>query len=96
MYPNVRNGRKIVTTAGTAVRLVTSSTPARKVIITAEVDNGDYIVVGGSTVVAALATRQGTPLSAGSSLVIENIRDLYEIYIDAVVSGEGVTFQYFF
>jgi hypothetical protein len=95
-FPNVRNGRKTVTSAGTAERLVSTNTPAKKVTIMAELDNGDYVVIGGSTVVAALGTRQGIALSAGSSITLENIEDLYDIWIDAVVSTEGVTFLYQF
>lgn len=93
--PNVRNGRKTVAAAGTAERLVAAETAARKVTITAELDNTDYVVVGGSTVVAALATRQGHPLSAGSSITLW-VHNLYEIYLDAVVNGEGVTYIYQF
>lgn len=94
-FPNIRDGRKVVTAAGTAERLVSTNTPCRKVTIMAEIDNGDYIVVGDSTVVAALGTRRGIPLSAGSSITLD-IEDLYAVFIDAVVSGEGVTFMYHF
>jgi hypothetical protein len=51
-------------------------------------------VVGGSTCIALLATRQGTPLEAGDSYSID-IDDLADVFIDATVSGEGVTFTYF-
>lgn len=84
----------MVTTAGTAVALA-AQTACRKVEITAELDNTDYIVIGDSTVVAALATRRGVPISPGSTLTIY-ARDLSTIYLDAVVSGEGVTYAYFF
>lgn len=94
-FPNIRDGRKVVTAAGTAERLVSTNTPCRKVTIMAELDNTDYVVVGDSTVVAALATRRGIPLSAGSSITLD-IEDLYTIYVDAVVNGEGVTFLYNF
>lgn len=96
IFPNVRNGRKVVAAAGTAERLVSTNTPAREVTIMALLGNSDYVVVGGSSVVAAVATRQGIPLSAGSSITLRNVRDLYEIWIDSVVSGEGATFLYQF
>ena len=95
IFPNVRNGRKEVTTAGTAERLVSTNTPCRKLTIMAELDNSDYVVVGGSGVVAALATRQGIPLSAGTSITLD-VYDLYEVWVDSVVSTEGVTFLYQF
>ena len=86
-------GRQTVTTAGTAVQLSTTSVGASEVIITAETDNTGIIVVGTSTVVAALATRKGTPLLAGESLVIA-IDDLNKISLDPTVSTDGVTYQW--
>lgn len=84
------SGRKFVTTAGTAVQLA-ASTAIESVAITAETDNTGYIVVGDSAVVAALATRKGTPLSAGDTMSIDT-DDLADVYIDATVSTDGVTF----
>ncbi|MAF43112.1 MAG: hypothetical protein CMI54_02935 [Parcubacteria group bacterium] len=87
------DGRETVDAAGTAQAIVTSSTPAKWVIVTAETDNTDYIAVGASTVVAALATRRGTALDSGESVTIL-CDDLDEVFIDAVVTNEGVTFTY--
>jgi hypothetical protein len=64
------------------------------VIITAETDNTGNITVGGSTVVAALATRRGIPLAAGDSVALE-IDNLADVFIDSTVNGDGVTFAYF-
>ena len=87
------DGRKTVTTPGTAVPLVAAPTGCRKVIVTALITNTDYIVVGASTVVAAEGTRRGTPLVAGQSIEID-ISDVGLIYIDSVVALEGVSFIY--
>lgn len=89
----IGDGRKVVTTAGTALALDTS-TPCKKVTITAETDNTGIIVVGGSTVVAALATRRGTPLNAGDSYEFD-IDNLADVYLDTTVNGDGVTFTWF-
>jgi len=89
----ISDGRKIVTTAGTRVALATS-TVCKKVDITAETDNTGIIVVGGSTVVAALATRQGIPLYAGDTYSFE-IDNLADVYLDSTVSGDGCTFTYY-
>jgi len=89
-------GRKIVTTAATAVALVSSSLAVDYVIITAEtgtVANTGYITVGDSSVIGADATRTGHPLAAGDSVTLYDV-DLQEVYIDATVSTEGVTFVY--
>lgn len=89
----VADGRKVVTTAGTRVTLA-SSTACKAVAITAETDNTGVIVVGGSTCVATLATRQGTPLAAGDTMVLD-IDNLADVYLDSTVNGDGVTFTYF-
>lgn len=88
----VSDGRKIITTAGTRVTLA-ASTACKWVIITAETDNTGLVVIGGTTVVAALATRQGTPLYAGDSVTIL-IDNLNDVNLDSMVNGDGVTFQY--
>lgn len=91
-YSDISDNRKVVTTSGTAVALA-ASTLCKEIIITAEVDNTGVIVVGGSSVVAALATRRGIPLSPGDSISI-SIDNLADVYIDSTVSGDGVTFLY--
>ena len=88
----ISDGRKVVASAGSRVTLA-SSTIAKLVIITAETDNTGLIVVGGSTVVAALATRQGIPLNAGDSVTLE-IANLADVYLDTTVNGDGVTYLY--
>ena len=87
----ISDGRKTVSAA--AAEALASSTLAKVVIITAETDNTGVIVVGGSTVVALLATRRGTPLFAGDSIVLE-IDNLADVYLDTTVSGDGVTYTY--
>lgn len=90
------DGRKVVAAAGTAEKLA-ASTAIRSVTITAETDNTGIVVVGDDTVVAALATRRGTPLNAGDSMTLEAARDavddLNQVWLDATVSGDGVTYS---
>ena len=86
------DGRKIVTTAGTREALATTL-EVNGLVITAETDNTGVIVVGGDTVVAVLATRQGAPLFAGDALPM-GVVDLAEVYLDSTVSGDGVTYLY--
>jgi len=90
----IGDGRETVDAAGTAQAIVTSSTAAKYVKITAETDNTDIIAVGGSTVVESDSTRRGMPLYAGDSTPWIPCDDLADIYIDAAVTGEGVTFIY--
>lgn len=90
---SIEVGRKTVAAAATAEALVASPTACAWVIITAETDNTNPVTWGGENVVGALATREGTPLSAGDSAVIP-VDDVSKVYIDVVTSGEGVTFTY--
>jgi len=90
---SIGDGRQIVTTAGTRVQLSAASVACKRVTICAETDNTSYIVVGGSNVVATLATRQGIPLGAGDTLTLQ-INNLNLIYLDSLVNGEGVNYQY--
>lgn len=91
---NIGDGVKNVAAAETRERLVADVTVCREVVITAKETNTGTIVVGGASVVAlAGATRRGVPLNARESVTIK-INDLNKIFIDATVSGEGVTFAY--
>lgn len=93
MVLTITNNRKVVAVAGIAEALVEVSTRCQWVIITAETDNTGVVVIGGSSVVAALATRKGLPLFAGESLTIL-ITELLNIFLDVTVSGEGVTYLF--
>jgi hypothetical protein len=86
------DGRKVVTTSGTEVALSTA-TLVDWLIVQAETDNSDVVVVGTSTVIAAQATRRGLALDPGDSVVLGRC-DLAEVYIDAMTNGDGVTFIY--
>ena len=94
-YGNTRDGRKVVATAGTAERLVAANTPCEQVTIIAETDNTGKVAIGDSTVVATVLTRKGMPLSPGASITLD-IQDLYTLWIDSEVSGDGVTYVYHF
>lgn len=83
------DGSKNVTTAGTRVQLSNSSVPCKKVYIQALTGNGGVIYVGGSTIAAG----RGTALFATSSIEL-TVSDLNLVYLDASVSGEGVSYSY--
>jgi hypothetical protein len=91
------HGRKVVASAGIPVALA-SSTTCKEVTITALEGNTDVIVVGGTGVIAgtsgdAGATRTGVPLFPSNSITLK-ITNLANVYMDAVVSGNGVSFLY--
>jgi len=88
----IGDGRQVVAVPGTAVALA-ASTVIKKVTVVAEENNTGIVTVGGSTVVAALATRRGVPLHPLDSHTIET-DNLAEVFIDAMVATDGVTFDY--
>ena len=89
----IGEGRKVVSVIGTAEALA-ASTPCRKVLIIAEMNNAGVITVGGAGVVGDLATREGSPLEAGDWIELE-IDNLIKVFLDTTVAGDGVTFIYF-
>lgn len=89
----IGHGVKTVTAAGADERLVSAITWAKWVTIQAQTDNTGIIAVGGSGVDATVATGTGIALTAGSMTTIP-CEDLYDIYVDATVSGDGVRYTY--
>lgn len=90
-YDSVGSGTKTVTTAGTAVQLANQS--CKRVIIQAHESNTGTIVVGGSSVVAALATRQGFALYPTQSAVFY-VSNTNLLYIDSTVDGDKTNYYY--
>ncbi len=89
----IGQGRKIVSAAGTPV-VLGSSTSCKSITIQSEKDNTSDVVIGGSGIVGALASREGVYLSPGDSIDLP-IDNLDKVYVDALVNGEGVTYVYF-
>ena len=102
MARTVVSGRCIVTTAGTRVQLGAAGTtmtptsvdgPIHKLVLRSIETNTDEVVIGGSGVVAAAATRNGVALAPTQPpLEFEDIDDLGDIWVDSLVNGEGVSF----
>lgn len=87
----VGDGIATVTSAGTRVQL--SAQACRKVFIQAYESNAGTLVVGGVTVVAAVATRQGFALypSQGDWF---NVNNMNLLYIDSTEAGDKINFYY--
>lgn len=93
MATTLNSGRKVVATAGSAEQLSTGSpVHCSGISVTAETDNTGVVVVGDSTVVAALATRKGTPLNAGDTINLA-LDQLSDVWLDVTVNGDGVTYN---
>lgn len=94
---NLRSGSiTVVASAGVAVRLSSTDLYVKSVIIQARTANTDFVYVGDSTAqLQALEPRRslkvwGDNMDNGTSGKI-NLRD---VWVNANVSGEGVTFTY--
>ncbi len=88
----IGHGVTTSTSVGTAVVLA-ASTVAKVVIIQAQTDNTGAVAVGGSGVLATVATGTGVLLYAGDSIALE-IDNLNDVYFDVTISGDGVRYTY--
>lgn len=92
------DGSKNVTTAGTAVRLTAAETYACWVVIQAKFGNTDSVFKGAATIdsTRGMALPPGGSVSEGGrASCSRQVRiNIGAIWIDAAVSGEGVTFEY--
>lgn len=82
-------GSKTVATSGVAEAL--GNEACYRVHVRANTDNSGIIVFGDNTVTASPVN--GAYLEAGESITL-NIENINLVYIDASVSGEGVSFTY--
>jgi hypothetical protein len=84
------DGRKTVTTPGTAVA-VRAALACKWVCVTALKTNTDQVNVGGSGVLATSGASTGSPLAAGESVTMP-VDNANKVFVDARVAGEGVSF----
>lgn len=84
------DGRKTVTAAGIA-EAISATLACQWVTLTALKTNTGDIYAGGSAVSAVSGSEAGQPLAAGDSITFP-VDDAATVFIDAEVSGEGVTF----
>lgn len=83
----VVHGQNDVTTAGTEEALASTTALTSGVTVKAKSDNTGNIYVGANPVTSST----GFILAAGEQVFIET-DDLANVYIDAAVSGEGVSY----
>ena len=83
----ILHGQTTVTTAGTEVPLIGSTTVAKWVIVKALATNTGNIFVGANPVTSST----GYVLAPGEAAPLTH-DDLNEIYIDSAVNGEGVSY----
>lgn len=88
---HLSGGKKTVTNAGTAECLVSSTKPCAGVIIQALRTNTGFIFIGGTDVLGTAGSENGISITPAQTIMIP-ANNLNVIYLDATVSGEGVTY----
>lgn len=83
----IRNGKKTVSTPGTAVAIVSTNTPVVAVVVQALAGNTGLVYIGDSSV----DSTNGMELQAGQATGIA-IDDLSKVYVDADDADDGVSF----
>lgn len=94
-YEVIGDGSTTVTTAGTEVRLSTTSTPITLVTVCASPDSRGVFAVGSSTVVAAAGSTRSGVILASSDCIDVRADNLRSVYVDSTISGEQVNWIYY-
>ena len=89
------SGRKAVTTAGVAEKIVAAVTYCYRVDLSADLGNTNPVVIGNSSVVAADSSQRGIVLVPGNPPITILIDDVSKIYVDAQTDGDAVCFNYY-
>jgi len=89
---NMKSGTTTVTTAGTAVRLNNDGQTAKKIDVQSLPTNTDTIYIGASNTSAVAGSEIGIGLEPGDVYTI-NFTSPEAVFVDAVVSGEKVTWN---
>jgi len=91
----ITSGTKTVATAGTAVRIIVSSTPCKVVWVSADLGNtGGPMVIGDLNVVAADSSQQGIVLIPGNPPTPIYVSDLNLLWVDAQTNGDKISYAY--
>jgi hypothetical protein len=87
----LKGGRKVVTTGGTAEQLTATDTNCQGAILQALRTNTGTVAVGGSDVNIAAGGENGIILTAGQTMTLFTT-NLTRIWIDAENDSEGVNY----
>ena len=85
------SGQRVVITAGTAVRLHAATFPINGPLMVKALDTNTGFVAIGSDGAGDVTLSNGLRLDAGEVIVFSNVGDLFNLWLDAGVSGEGVS-----
>lgn len=91
----MQSGNITVTTSGTPVQLAAVSTEAKRIDITADYNNTDFIVIGGSGVIGPEVGRKGVPLASGNTYTFY-VTDLAQVWVDAGANAQKANYNWFY
>ena len=91
---SIVTGTKTVTTAGTAVRITSTSTPCTGVWVSADIGTGSIMAVGDSSVLAANSSQRGIIIVPGNQSTYLAINDLSLLWVDAQTNGAKLAYAY--
>ncbi|MEW5870721.1 MAG: hypothetical protein AB1894_15720 [Chloroflexota bacterium] len=86
-----KSGQRTVTTAGTAVRLSAASFQANCPVMVKALDTNTGAVALGDDGAGDVTVSNGLRLLAGDAVIFEHVGDLYNLWLDSAVDGEGVS-----
>ena len=89
------SGRKAVTPAGTAQKIVAVATGCYRVDLCADPGNTNPVAIGGSAVVALEGSVKGIMLIPGNPPITILTNDVSKIWVDSQTSGDSVCFTYY-
>lgn len=88
------DGTTTVTTAGTAVRITSNSTPCKGVWLSGDTVAGILLYVGASTVVGNASGQRGVCIIPGNNPVFLEVNDLNLLWVDAASNGGKLAWAY--
>ncbi len=89
------SGRKAISNAATAEKIVANATSCFMVLVSADLGNTSPVVVGNSDVVAANGSQVGVVLTPGNPPLVFMVRDVSSIWADVQTNSDAVCFTYF-
>lgn len=92
VYFLMTSGVQTVTTSGTPVALIATSTECKRIDIVAQSGNSGICYIGGTGTLAS--AQRGVPLSPLGSYTFF-VTDVNTVLVDSTFSGDKVSFVYF-
>lgn len=94
MYGKIVDGNTTITTAGTPVRITSTSTPCAGVWVAGDTGNAGIIYVGSSTVDGVASQQRGISVEPAGNSVFIPVNNLDLLYVDSQENGDIAVWSY--